>query len=364
MSRYLRIGLLASVLAFSFVTSSCSNSDNANDAELEKIKQELAELKEEIASEPSAEAIEETQQPNADDAAFQSAKSDGRVSAFGKYAKEFGDGQHIEAADEGAWESAKRQNSVLAFRAYQRYFPEGKYVRESYVSTYKVQTKASEKAMGELGFNISEFPTFTIGSIDSAGNVELASRDKAELERIASAKAERARNEKASLALVEEERRQEFARQEVLRLEKIREESLRAEALRQEQQKLREKQQLMGCASGDDCLNKGRQYISQKDYQRAIVLLQKACNFDNMMGCQLLAVTIEDAPGVTRDPDRTLKLFKKACFGGVSSGCFNAGLTYRDGLNYMPRDKGKAKAYFEKSCSLGDQYACRIVNSL
>ena len=164
--------LVSSALALSLFISACSKpTDNS---ELDEIKQELSELKKEMARADDAKVEEapEVQKPSADDVAFDEAKSDGRVRAFGKYAKEFKEGRHLSAADEGAWASAKRQNSVAAYDAYRFHFPDGKNVNQSHRETVRVQSEASDKALTELGYNSSDFPSFGALSMDSDGNVE------------------------------------------------------------------------------------------------------------------------------------------------------------------------------------------------
>ena len=166
--------LLSSALAISLSIAACSKpTDNS---ELEEIKQELAELKKEVANNdvPVIQAKPEVEQPSADDIAFEKAKSDGRVRAFGKYAKDFKDGRHLLAADEGAWASAKRQNSVAAFEAYRRHFPDGKNVNQSYSETVQVQNRATDKALADLGYDIADFPSFGALSMDVNGKIEKA----------------------------------------------------------------------------------------------------------------------------------------------------------------------------------------------
>lgn len=60
-----------------------------------------------------------------EDEAFNNAKKDGRVSAFGKYVQTYPNGLHAKSADQGAWASASRQDSIEAYEAYQKYFPNG-----------------------------------------------------------------------------------------------------------------------------------------------------------------------------------------------------------------------------------------------
>lgn len=167
--------ILALALTTALCMTSCSNSDRgeSSKSELEEIKQELAELKQEMAKQENVESITYKALPDADSLAFEKAKSDGRVRAFGNYVKKYPEGRHLEAADQGAWASAKRQNSVAAYEAYRRYFPEGLNLEKSYFAVVSSQENASERALKELGYNIESFPSSVTAAIDSKGNFEL-----------------------------------------------------------------------------------------------------------------------------------------------------------------------------------------------
>lgn len=156
---------LVLLLGLSTTISSCSN--QKEQAELEEVKQELEALKKQIANSTIVEDVPEIKEPNADDVAFDEAKADGRVRAYGKYAKDFEDGKHLSAADEGAWASAKRQNSVAAYKAYRLHFPDGKNVNQSYLETHDVQSRLSASTLADLGYDIDDFPSFGISSIGS-----------------------------------------------------------------------------------------------------------------------------------------------------------------------------------------------------
>jgi len=94
------------------------------------------------------EATRLAQKPQ-DDAAFRKAKSDGRVRAFGKYAKDFPNGYHIKAADEGAWNSANKQNTIEAYEAYLNYFWVGNFRHKAVpiiASHYK--SEGAERLLG------------------------------------------------------------------------------------------------------------------------------------------------------------------------------------------------------------------------
>jgi len=152
-------------IILSVAVSACS--EPAENSELEDVKRELAELKKEIEDNSKVDPIPEVIEPSADDIAFQKAKADGRVRAFGKYAKSFPDGDNFEAADDGAWASATRQSSVAAYEAYRLHFPNGKNAQQSYVEILKVQSSASEKALTDLGYSVDDFPSFGAVSLDS-----------------------------------------------------------------------------------------------------------------------------------------------------------------------------------------------------
>jgi TPR repeat protein len=54
-----------------------------------------------------------------------------------------------------------------------------------------------------------------------------------------------------------------------------------------------------------------------------------------------------------------VSLFRKACDMGSPNGCYSCGSIYRAG-DGVPRDPLKAREYFNKACSLGQQQSCTL----
>jgi len=170
MSAIIKSFLMTSTLAFSLSMVACSKS--VENSELDEIKQELAELKKEIAENSENDLEPGVQRPTADDVAFEKAVADGRVRAFGKYAKDFTGGKHLASADEGAWASASRQNSVAAYEAYRKYFPKGKNIQHSFTATLSAESQSANNALADLGYDITAFPDFGTFSIDKDGKIQ------------------------------------------------------------------------------------------------------------------------------------------------------------------------------------------------
>ncbi len=94
---------------------------------------------------------------------------------------------------------------------------------------------------------------------------------------------------------------------------------------------------------------------------KIIELFQKACDLDDMNGCNSLARRYESGRGVARDSSKAFELYVKMCDRGrgVASGvaCSSAA-AMTDGGAGTARDTKRAAELLGKACKLGYQRAC------
>ena len=84
-----------------------------------------------------------------------------------------------------------------------------------------------------------------------------------------------------------------------------------------------------------------------------------ACDRGNAQACYRLAGAAFNAQNFTQ----AAFYAEKACLGGLSEMCGNAGGLYLEGKG-VPRDVARAKGFFQKACNGGIQRACEFVRSL
>ena len=121
------------------------------------------------------------------------------------------------------------------------------------------------------------------------------------------------------------------------------------------------------------------------DVQRARVLFAQACDNNDGLGCEQLAMTADDAKaaqlydkscslgdnnacgklafrlhagkGTSVDNARAFQLAQQSCQAGAGIGCAALGRAYAEGWNGTV-DKDQAKTLFTKSCDLNDGHGC------
>jgi TPR repeat protein len=64
-----------------------------------------------------------------------------------------------------------------------------------------------------------------------------------------------------------------------------------------------------------------------------------------------------------RDLKRAVSLYERACDGGDSSSCMQAGVLLANG-EALPRDVPRARALFEKACKAGQSLGCENASRL
>ena len=102
----------------------------------------------------------------------------------------------------------------------------------------------------------------------------------------------------------------------------------------------------LGCAIEGDILLSGRDYEDgkvEKDEAAGKKSLKKQCDKDNLLACVALGNHYQWGGG---DKEKAAELFKKACDGGETVGCFNYGA-------FSTSDKEKSIEWLAKGCDEG-----------
>jgi len=107
-----------------------------------------------------------------------------------------------------------------------------------------------------------------------------------------------------------------------------------------------------------DTLDDALKAYDSGDTQKAVQLLTKACDDNNMIGCFLLGVLYDNGDGVKQDKQKAVKLYTKACDGNTMMGCFNLGVLYSNG-DGVRQDKQKAVQLYTKACDGGNASGCK-----
>ena len=104
-----------------------------------------------------------------------------------------------------------------------------------------------------------------------------------------------------------------------------------------------------------------RHYFSTKgkdrDGERAVVFMEKACQQMDMASCTMMAGTYQFEYGVPRDIARANALYETSCTGGDAMGCGRLGINYMRGEG-VEVDFARASVLLEKACDGGEVYFC------
>jgi TPR repeat protein len=117
------------------------------------------------------------------------------------------------------------------------------------------------------------------------------------------------------------------------------------------------------CVSGnlEACRNLGVMYAEgqgvSRDRERSVKLFLQSCNGGLLSACNNLALACLEGNGTDRQPDKAAELFQKACDGGYKLACRNLGLMLRDG-RAVPADLTRAAMLLDKACKGGVPLAC------
>ena len=94
------------------------------------------------------------------------------------------------------------------------------------------------------------------------------------------------------------------------------------------------------------------------DAARAAQFFERACRAGISRGCHNLGVFYRDGTGVAKDPQRALRFFVRACEGGLAVGCAGSA----DVLE--PTDRTKAISFYARACGGGYAEACKDLERL
>ena len=113
------------------------------------------------------------------------------------------------------------------------------------------------------------------------------------------------------------------------------------------------------CEKGNmpSCTSLGILHKNSKAYEKAFPLFEKACNKNDMRGCDELAAAYMLGHSVAVDRKRAMDLFAKAC-NGFAPACTNLGA-----MHCEDEDHKKGHALFEKACTGGDFMGCSNLGS-
>jgi TPR repeat protein len=93
------------------------------------------------------------------------------------------------------------------------------------------------------------------------------------------------------------------------------------------------------------------------DDAKAAQLYDKACNLGNQNACGKLAFRMHSGKGTSVDNARAVQLAQHACQAGAGIGCAAWGRALSEGWNGTV-DKDQAKVLFTKSCDMNDGHGC------
>ena len=117
------------------------------------------------------------------------------------------------------------------------------------------------------------------------------------------------------------------------------------------------------CVSGDleACRNLGVMYADgqgvSRDRERSVKLFVQSCSGGHLSACNNLALAYLEGNGVDRQPAKAADTFQRACDGGYKLACRNLGLMLRDG-RAVPADLTRAETLLDKACKGAAPFAC------
>jgi TPR repeat protein len=82
---------------------------------------------------------------------------------------------------------------------------------------------------------------------------------------------------------------------------------------------------------------------------------EKQCEAGTMRSCTDLALKLDKKGSVT---ERSLELYKKACFGGDGDGCHKLGAAYRFAYGGLEKDQARAMELFHQACNCRSAAGC------
>lgn len=97
---------------------------------------------------------------------------------------------------------------------------------------------------------------------------------------------------------------------------------------------------------------------SQKDYDKAIALYEKACAGKDPVGCLALGRIYENDVFVKHDFKKAFRAYTISCEGDVRGGCFYTARMYEVGKG-VKQSYDKAKKFYKKSCETENIKGCK-----
>lgn len=130
--------------------------------------------------------------------------------------------------------------------------------------------------------------------------------------------------------------------------------------------------------NGDSCIKLALSYYVESPdsnadlindlYKRAAIYLQDSCDREDYHACSALGGLYETGDGVGKiDRIKSTKLYKIACDGKDSRGCFNLGVSEIGCLTCQITDKNKilkSLEYFKRACEYGSATSCYTVGNI
>ena len=101
-----------------------------------------------------------------------------------------------------------------------------------------------------------------------------------------------------------------------------------------------------------------------KDENKALEYFTKACNGGDINGCLNAGKYFEDGTDLKQDYLIASEFYIKACDADEPYACMLLGNFYRDGNGTIERDWIKAASYFKKVCEYGYSKGCRQYEAL
>lgn len=122
------------------------------------------------------------------------------------------------------------------------------------------------------------------------------------------------------------------------------------------------------CSLGDAtaCLYAGRMTLDgrgvQRDAERGMALLVRACDADVAIACRVAVRWLADpehARLVSDGPTQRQRLdLEEECLGGTSNACFEVGSRYAAGSGGFPSDAARSAAAYARGCEAGGSLSC------
>ena len=89
-------------------------------------------------------------------------------------------------------------------------------------------------------------------------------------------------------------------------------------------------------------------------------LFASRCGVGDVIACNVVGLMYETAEGASRNVDRALVAYEKACDGGAATGCTSIGLLYDNGT-VVAEDDDAAREWYRRACGLSEGMACDLL---